>query len=89
MEKVEIICEELVSLPVGNGITQNIIFNPAQGTRQAIRKKVDAGFNITDGDGYYYLAVRDNGGEFTSIRPHRFHACRMVRNIIILTTMEW
>lgn len=90
MKKLEIVCEELVALPVGNGIYQHVIFKPTHETKAAIRRAVDdKPTPEQDVDDYYDLTVTDNGGSHTSNRPHRFLVLRAIRNVLVVTTQEW
>lgn len=80
-DKLQIVCEEMVCLPVGNGVHQNVIFKPTKATSNAIRDAVREGQ-------FMDLAVKDGGGDHTSLRPHRLLAAREVRTVLIVTSQE-
>ena len=79
--KLEIECEEMVAMPVGNGFYQNIIFKPTPATVDAIKAA------IKDGE-FYDISVADGGGKHTSNRLQRLTTAKHVRSVIIVTSEE-
>ncbi len=80
-DKLHIVCEELVALPVGNGVCQHVIFKPTKATSDAIRDAV----RTSD---FYDVSCKDGGGGHSTKRPHRFLAARAERNVLVVTTQE-
>ena len=81
MDDIKITCEELVSLPCGLKMVQNIMFNPTESTIEVIRNAQEKG-------GYHTINVHDNGGRHVSTKPHLIMSFKRERNVVIFNSLE-
>lgn len=81
MNKINITCEELVAIPCGLKMMQNIMFNPTKESVEAVQNAQNKG-------GWHTIHVKDNSGNHVTERDHRILSCRQVRNVVIFTSSE-
>jgi hypothetical protein len=81
-DNLNIKCEHLVCIPVGNGIMQHIIFKPAPETVRMIADAVNGDANPRT------ITVDDISGKHVSKKRHEFFRYRETYGTIVLTTLE-
>ena len=81
MDDINITCEELVALPCGLRMVQNIMFNPTEESVEAVQNAQNKG-------GWHTIRVKDNGGEHVSSRSHRILSMQRTRNVVIFNSSE-
>lgn len=82
METIIIECEHMVCINVGNGMYQNVVFNPTKETTDAI---VSACLNQSS----KHIKTKDKAGDHISKNRHQFIRSRQSYGTIIFTTSEY